>query len=193
MTCIVALKDPETRTVFLGGDSRRSMDGGLSIQLPVEACKVFCFQGFVIGHTGAGKIRNLTSRLEVKFASSGPTTDFNLEQVLLEVLIPGFKQLAKKSGYLQEKEGIASIGGQVLIAFGDQICVMHDDFSVTPVSGLYWSVGSGQRLALGSLATSEGLLPSDQRVQKALEVASLFEQSVAPPFVIKHTTPIPLK
>lgn len=193
MTCIVALKDPETRTAFLGGDSRRSMDGGLSIQLPVEACKVFGFQGFVIGHTGAGKIRNLTSRLEVKFAPSGPTKDFSLEQVLLEVLIPGFKSLAKKSGYLQEKDGIASIGGQILIAFGDQICIVHDDLAVTPVAGLYWAVGSGQRLALGSLATSEGLLPAEERVRKALEIASLFEQSVGPPFVIRQTTAIPLE
>jgi len=95
MTCIVALKDPETRTVFLGGDSRRSMNGGLSTQLPVEACKVFEFTGFVIGHTGAGKIRNLTSHLEIRFAG-GPTKDFNLEDTLLEVLIPGFKNLAKK-------------------------------------------------------------------------------------------------
>ena len=194
MTCIVALKDPGTRTVFLGGDSRRSMDGGLSIQLPVEACKVYRFGGgFVIGHTGAGKIRNLTSRLEVKFAPSGPTKEFNLEQVLLEVLIPGYKSLAKKGGYLQEKDGIASIGGQILIAFGDQICIVHDDLSVTPVAGSYWSVGSGQRLALGSLATSDGLLFAQQRVQKALEVASFFEQSVAPPFVIMQTSPIPLE
>ncbi len=193
MTCIVAVKDPESRTVFLGGDSRRSMDGGLSVQLPVEACKVFGFQGFVIGHTGAGKIRNLTSRIEVRFASSGPTKDFSLEQTLLEVIIPSFKQLAKKSGYLQEKDGIVSIGGLLLIAFGDQICIVHDDLAVTPISGPYWALGSGQRLALGSLATSEDLLPVEQRVYKALEVASMFEQSVAPPFVIKQTQPIPLE
>jgi hypothetical protein len=192
MTCIVALKDLETRTVFLGGDSRRSMDGGLSIQLPVEACKVFDFSGFVIGHTGAVKIRNITSQVDIKFTESGPTKEFDLETTLLKVLIPEFKSIAKKGGYLLEKEGISFIGGQILVAFGNQICIIHDDFSVTPVAGPFWAVGSGQRLALGSLATSEGLFPPKERVRTALEVASQFEQSVAPPFVIKQTKPIPL-
>lgn len=193
MTCIVALKNPEARTVLMGGDSRRGMNGGLVIQLPEEACKVFEFAGFVIGHTGAGRIRNLTSRLKIRFGSEGPTREFNLEQELLEVLIPAFKELARKGGYLHEKDGVADLEGEILVAFGNQVCVIGSDFSVTPVSSEFWAIGSGQRLALGSLASTVRLLPPADRVYRALEVASMFESTVAPPFIMKETTPIPLR
>lgn len=198
MTCIVAVKDALTRTVVMGGDSRRNMNGGLTVQLPVDAAKVFEFSGFVVGHTGMSRIRNLTSRLRLRFGAQGPQPEFNLEDTLLEVVIPGLKDIAKRSGLLQEKDGISTLGGQIIIAFGDQICVILDDFSVTPISGNFWAIGSGERLALGSLATTEGLvfpetlMSAEDRVLKALQVASAFDSSVAPPFVIKRTVPIPL-
>ena len=193
MTCIVALKDPETRTVYMGCDTRVTHGNGLCFPLPENASKVFDTAGFLFGESGAAKIRGLVAQLKIKFGPDGPSPDFNLEQELYESLSPFFKAEAKKRGYVHEKEGLTDFEGTVLIAFGGQICVLVGDFSVLPIEGGFWAIGSGQRLALGSLATSEGLMPPLQRVEKALLVASIYENSVAPPFVIKQTTPIPLK
>lgn len=192
MTCIVALKDPATRTVWMGGDSRRTL-GQLAMPLPIDASKIFSYSGFVLGHCGAISIRNLTSRLNIKFGSAGPTASFNLESVLLDELLPGFKAQAKRAGYLPEKDGVVNIDGELLIAFGDQICLIHNNLAVTPIDQEFWAIGSGQPVALGSLATSRGFIGPEERVRKALEIASQYITSVSGPFSLQQTRPIPLK
>ncbi|KKU30725.1 MAG: hypothetical protein UX44_C0014G0005 [candidate division WWE3 bacterium GW2011_GWA1_46_21] len=148
MTCIVGLKDSETRTVLMGADSRST------------------------------------------FGSDGPAKDFNLEQVLLDTLVPALKELARKREYLREKDKMPDLDGTVLIAFGDQLCIVSSDFHVTPVSGEFWAIGSGQLLALGSLASTEKFLLPKVRVRMALKVAATFDAFVAPPFVIRETDPL---
>ena len=81
----------------------------------------------------------------------------------------------------------------LMIAFGNQICTVAEDFSVMPHKN-FWAIGSGARLALGSLATTEKFLDYDteRRVRTALEVAERFENTVGAPFVIESTKALPL-
>jgi hypothetical protein len=178
----------------MGGDSRRAMNGSLVLQLPESAAKVFGFSGFAVGHTGVGRIRQLTARLNVRFGPRGPSGAFDLEDVLVELIIPQIKRRAREAGVLHEKEGITDLGGEVLVAFGHQMCLIGGDFTVTPIRDNFWAIGGGQRLALGSLATSERVhrgMRVTRRVQLALEVAARFDNTVAPPFTYVETLPIP--
>lgn len=189
MTCIVALKDPARGVTIMGGDSQRTLND-LAVTLPYDDSKVFIKSGLVIGHTGASKVRNLTSRLEINF-QDGPSKDFDLEEEIVTAIIPAIKKLAKKGDWLQEEKGLADLGGSILIAIGLQICLISNDFAVTPISTGFWAIGSGTRVALGSLATSEALDWSpEKRVLKALEAAAMFETSVGPPFIIKESNPL---
>ncbi len=193
MTCIVGLKYPEKGVVVVGCDSRRSMSSGVSLTLPESAAKIFKSSGFVVGHSGQGRTRNITSQLQIQFGNEGPKPQFNLEQEIIDAIGPALRGLAKKGGYLHEKEGVIDLGGtDVLVAFGNQLCIIGNDFCVTPVDGEFVAIGSGQKYALGSLRTSEGLIadPYD-RVRKALEAAAEFDNAVGPPFVLMETSPLP--
>ena len=65
---------------------------------------------------------------------------------------------------------------------------ISSDYSVTSFSDDYDAIGSGTYHALGSMATTEGLgMTPVRRIHKALQVASKFVPSVAPPFHIINT------
>lgn len=191
MTCIVAVRDPKAKRVLLAGDSTRTMNGYLRTTLPKSKGKVYEVAGFVVGHTGNGRIRHLTSSLKLKWVESGPSNSFNLEAVLLEHIVPQLKKRAKDLEFLETEKGVPSLGGQILIAFGEEICQIGDDFSITPITGPYWAVGSGTYFALGSLYTSEGYgLNTKDRAILALKAAHQFTESVGPPYIWKATTPL---
>ena len=189
MTCIVAIRDPATRTILVAADSRCSMgDSMLKTTLPKSNGKVFEVAGFVLGLTGNARIRHLASSLNVNFGKNGPNAKFDLETTLLDVIVPKLKELAKKYDFYEVKNGIPSLRGHMLIAFANQMCQIGDAFAVTPITGPYWAVGSGAYFALGSLFTSDHADTTvRERALKALAAASHFTDTVGPPFIVKET------
>jgi ATP-dependent protease HslVU (ClpYQ) peptidase subunit len=74
-----------------------------------------------------------------------------------------------------EVEGLASVDGEIY--------VIGMDKSIYAISDDYYAVGSGQDYALGSLYSTEKLdLSPKERLTQALEAASFYTYTVAPPF-----------
>jgi ATP-dependent protease HslVU (ClpYQ) peptidase subunit len=191
MTVIIAVKNHEEGTVLMGADSQATYSYGLAMMLPTREGKLVDYSGFVLGSTGAIKIRNIIQAFDIKFAKEGPTKDFDLENALYQVVIPSIKEIATKHDLVFKKDGLMNIGGTVMVSFADQICVIFNDLSTMPIPGEYWAVGSGAQLALGSLySTAEFGYSLRKRVQTALKAASTFQSTVGGPFVFKKTKPI---
>ena len=188
MTVIVALKDMDKGITYIGGDGRRQF-GNVIVPLSKKEGKVFVSGGLVFGHTGMAKIRNITRNVQFRFKKGYPKLGFNLEDMLMTHLIPKFKSYAKEKGYLSEEKGIPSMGGTVLVAIGTQICIIHSDFSVTPIEGLYTAIGSGQQVALGALQM--GVIHSNltprKLVNETLKICGQHINSVGPPYIVKTT------
>lgn len=192
MTCIVAVRNKDRGTVILGADSRRSLNGGfITTTLPDDRGKIFRFNDhFLIGHTGAGKIRHYTSKIHIPFGKLGPRRALNLEDTVLEYVIPSLKRTARSYEMLETDKGVPNLDGQILIAFADEVCLIGGDFCVTPITGDYFSVGSGMYFALGAFHAMNALnvKPSTQ-AKYALTAASALTESVGPPFSFMETTP----
>ena len=61
---------------------------------------------------------------------------------------------------------------------------MDVDYHVSELNTDYYAEGSGQQVALGSLASTTNIKTSRKRVRMALEAASKFIMSVRGPFTI---------
>ena len=76
----------------------------------------------------------------------------------------------------------------VKLGYKDKLYSVESDFQVGESLDNYAACGSGEDFALGSLATTEGLgLSPEERIRVALQAASKFSVSVAPPYQIINT------
>lgn len=175
MTCIVGLVDK--RNVYIGGDSA-SVAGWTSrvTRLP----KVFRRGPFLIGYTTSFRMGQLLQHALVVPLQGEERDDMRF---MVTVFVECVRTLLKDKG-VAKVESNAESGGQFLVGYRGHLYSVQQDFQVNEMADGFDAVGSGSEYALGALASTKGMAPT-QRLKHALAVSAHFNMAVSPPFFVK--------
>lgn len=185
MTCIVALS--VGNKVYLGGDAAASDEkSGLVVQITDP--KVFKVGQFGIGFVDSFRMGQI---LQYNWTPPvyKPTAGFkNLDKFMRTKFVESIKSTYQEHGYgkFGHNTDDGDEGGIVIVAVQNtgRIFAMDVDYHISELSTNYYAEGSGQQVALGSLASTSSIKTPRKRVRMALEAASKFIMSVKPPFTI---------
>ena len=185
MTCIVALS--VGNKVVLGGDSAASDDkSGLILQTTDP--KVFKVGQFGIGFVDSFRMGQI---LQYNWTPPiyKPTKGYkNLDKFMRTKFVESIKEAYQEHGYgkFGSNTEDGDEGGIIIIAVQNtgRIFTMDVDYHVSELNTNYYAEGSGQQVALGSLASTGSVKTPRKRVRMALEAASKFIMSVRGPFTI---------
>jgi hypothetical protein len=185
MTCIVALS--VGNKVYLGGDAAASDDkSGLVLQ--VTDPKVFKVGQFGIGFVDSFRMGQI---LQYNWTPPiyKPNAGFkNLDKFMRTKFVESIKEAYQENGYgkFGQNTDDGDEGGIIIIAVQNtgRIFSMDVDYHISELSTNYYAEGSGQQVALGSLASTSSIKTPRKRVRMALEASAKFIMSVKPPFTI---------
>ncbi len=179
MTCIVALKDKDGKTVWIAGDSAGV--AGLSIRAR-EDRKVFLKQDLLGNHFGFGFTSSfrmgqlLQHKLTIPVLREGADVHAYMTTAFVEEV-----RTCLKAGGYAEINNNRERGGCFIVAVKGRIFEIESDFQVAESIHPYAAVGCGEDLALGSLYSSDIAEP-EVRLTVALQAAATFSAGVREPF-----------
>ncbi len=185
MTCIVALS--VGTKVYLGGDAAAS-DEKSGLVLQVTDPKVF-----KVGQFGIGFVESFRMGQILQYSWTPPiykpTAGFkNLDKFMRTKFVESIKEVYQEHGFgrFGNNTEDGDEGGIIIIAVQNtgRIFTMDVDYHVSELNTDYYAEGSGQQVALGSLASTTNIKTPRKRVRMALEAASKFIMSVIGPFTI---------
>ena len=174
MTCIVGLVNKGK--VFIGADSLAASGTAKTIR---SDQKVFINGDMVMGFTSSFRMGQL---LQYVLKLPMIHSDQDVFEYMVVEFIEAVRTTLKEGGYTRIRDNEES-GGTFLVGFKGRLFEIDDDFQVGESPIGYAAAGCGADIALGSLFTSNDtdISPKD-RIHTALEAASSFSTSVAPPF-----------
>lgn len=179
-TCIVGIVDK--RGVILGADtlvsdqwSKFSMKQSKLVRLSDD---------IVIGCCGSVRLRDILA-CDVSPAPPGKS-DNNAHRYIVSVVMPEIRDKLKAAGCLASDNGVDQVDAMMLLAYRGSLFMVDSDLQVSQPASGYWAVGSGSEYALGSLYATRGIREAKKRITLALQAASEFSPSVAPPFVYER-------
>jgi len=163
--------------VLLGGDS--AAGGGWTISTRRDA-KVFRTGRYVIGFTTSYRMGQV---LRWSFEPpEPPTRPGQLERFMCTTWIDAVRESLKAGGWAMTDSGRES-GGQFLVGVMGRLFQADSDYHLGEQAVPYAAVGSGEQLALGAFAATEGLgLAPERRVRLALHAAERHIATVRGPF-----------
>lgn len=179
MTCIVAVVDQETKTVYMGGDSCGS---GENSWATYSNPKVFVVDQFVFGGAGSFRMLDLLaysfdppSRPEGKSTEAFMRTDF----------INAVRECFDEGGIMKEADGVLTFeGSDFLVGYRGHLYHVQEDFSILTCNEWGYAIGSGEEPARGSLWTTRTYTNAENRVQIALAAAEAVVPGVRGPFTV---------
>lgn len=178
MTCIVGII--ENKKVFIGGDSAGV--SGYDVKIRKDP-KVFKVGDFVIGCTTSYRMVQL-----IRFSFKPPpvSSDIDFHEYMCTQFVNTLRTCFKEGG-LTEIDKCVETAGEFMVGYMNKLAVVQSDFNVREVFEDFQSIGCGQPYALGALKIMDSNLSAEQKILKALEIATHFSAGVRPPFIIEHT------
>jgi hypothetical protein len=188
LTCIVGLvaQEGDKPVIYMGGDSA-SVDSYFNIY-DSKYKKVFIKGDLIIGFTSSWRMGQLLQyKLDVGPINIWDNKKYNFVQKdVFEYMVTDFvkatRECLKDGGYARIENNEES-GGCFLVGCKGRLFQVACDFQVGESLLPYMAVGCGRDYALGSLYSTEGLLP-EERITKALQAAQQFSAGVREPFYI---------
>ncbi len=182
MSVIVAIK--ENGRVYLGADCRVT-DNGLIAPVSEDNYKIAKIKG--TNHALFGSVGELVDWNFVKYKYCVPQGIDNIDMEFLQCeFVPTIYQILKNAGFVSNSDdGRAKIDSPFMFAIKDKIYSTDNDLAIVSHDD-YFAIGSGQSVALGSLASSKGR-PAKTRILMAIAAASVVRDTVGLPMVISDT------
>lgn len=176
MTCVIGIE--HKGNVWLGGDSAAT-DGSLNRTI-IKDPKVVLKGNVGIGLAGSPKVLDAIAHVvELPKQEGGDDRSF-----LVGTLIPSLRdQLKKLDCTVDHPEHGTCFEANLLLAYRGALYTVQANFQLIKAAAEYAAIGSGARVALGSLhATGKG--NPKKRIVAALKAATEGNAGVAPPFVV---------
>lgn len=186
MTCIVALRDPATGRVVMGGDSAGVSGLDLTVRRDPKVGRV---GEYLIGFTTSFRMGQL---LLYGFTPPEPPEEQErLYPFMVTTFTDAVRKLLNDGGYAQIKDGKES-AGCFLVAIRGRIFQIESDYQVGERIEDYAAVGCGESYAIGAFSFMEmegvgGTL--EQRVESALKIAAHCSAGVRAPFTVLALEP----
>ena len=175
MTCIVGLKTSDGITI--GGDS--ALSAGDTVR-QISGPKVFRRGQFVIGCCDSLRVLQL-----VHFKLSiPPLKGKELYKYMVVDFVDAMRKCFKLSGAARKDNEEEEVSGTFVVGIMDRLFIINDDYAVEECTDGFAVVGSGDEYSMGSLYSTVSEPNNETRVILALEAASYFCKSVAPPYTI---------
>lgn len=179
-TCIVGIASKGS--VMLGADtlvsdqwSKFSMKQSKLVRLTDDV---------LLGCCGSVRLRDILA-CDVSPSPAGKS-EHDPHRYIVSVVVPEIRDKLKAGGCLGSDNGIEQIDAMMLLAYRGCLFMVDSDLQVSQPAAGYWAVGSGSEYALGSLFSTRGVREPKKRITLALQAASEFSPSVAPPFVYER-------
>lgn len=176
MTCIIGLV--ENNTMYVGGDSAGVSGLDLTIRKDV---KVFQKESMLIGYSGSFRMGQLL-RFSLQLPEHPP--DMPDYTYMCTFFIDAVRECLKKGGFTLIKDGVEEIDGEFIVCYHNCVYNIEIDFQVGISSDNYYAIGCGRKYALGAMEVLTG--KPEERIEKALAVASKFSAGVRPPFKVLY-------
>ena len=183
MTAVVGLM--HDGHVYIGADSAATELSGYNSR-PTVIPKVFSRDNYVVGFSGsfrAGQI--LRHHLDLPPIPEKLQKHAFQPKIAEEFFVKFFIESVKHAFSVYGFENTDDDACFFLVGVGGTLVTIESDFQVG-IYDDYASVGTGSAYALGSLYSTPGREP-EQRINLALEAASMYNATVAPPFHIERT------
>lgn len=179
MTCIVGLVF--NKKVYMGGDSAGT-DDRHDVRLHRDT-KVFKNGPFLMGFTTSFRMGQLLHWMFVPPKHNSKLSD---EKFMSTVFIDAVRKCLRDGGFAHVEDEVET-GGTFLVGYRGQLYEVQDDFQVSNYLNDYTACGSGDRVAVGALFGTEGIINDPmKRVEIALRAAETFTASVKGPYTILH-------
>ncbi len=172
MTCIVGIE--QDGSVYIGADSSTTSDYETRSTL---VQKVFRKGNFIIGYTSSFRMGQIL-QYQVEF----PIADIYDEEYMVKYFVESIRSKFKEYGYARIDNN-EETGGCFLVGVQGHLYEIAADYQVNHYLDHIASVGAGSNYALGAMAALEFSGPNE-RILKALEVATKFSPYVCSPFKI---------
>jgi ATP-dependent protease HslVU (ClpYQ) peptidase subunit len=180
MTCIVAIA--QNGTVYMGSDHAASDDKSGWI-LSRKEPKVFKVGQYGIAFTDSFRMGQILQYNWVPPKFTPTKTNSGLDKFMRTKFIDSVKAAFKDNGYGSiGQNSDEDSGGIFIVGLEGRIFTIDEDFHVGENVVNYMAEGSGGSFALGALHATKNQKNPRMRLKLALEAASEFSMSVAPPF-----------
>ena len=179
MTCIVAIA--QNGTVYMGSDHAASDDKtGWIISRKEPKC-------FKAGQYGIAFTDSFRMGQILQYAWTPPKytptkTNSGLDKFMRTKFIDSVKDAFRSGGYGSQVSGQEDEGGIFIVGVCGRLFTVDEDFHVGENVVNYMAEGSGGQLALGALHATKNQKNPRLRLKAALEAATEFNMSVAPPY-----------
>lgn len=179
MTCVVGLTD-EAGNLWVGADS--ASVGGYSIRVRADE-KVFANGPFLIGIAGSWRMGQV---LRYRFVPPVQELGEDTERFMVTRFMEAIRTEFNDAGLGRVRENVQTMGdGAFIVGYRSRLFIADWDYHVGWSSDGMAAVGCGERIAYGSLFSTEGQDP-EHRVRTALAAAEAFSAGVRGPFVVRH-------
>lgn len=179
MTCIVAIA--QNGTVYMGSDHAASDDKSGWVMSRKEP-KVFKVGQYGIAFTDSFRMGQILQYNWTPPKYTPTKTNFGLDKFMRTKFIDSVKAAFKEHGFGDIGGTDEDTGGIFIVGLEGRIFVVDEDFHVGENVVNYMAEGSGGMFALGALHATKHQKNPKMRLKLALEAASEFSMSVAPPF-----------
>jgi hypothetical protein len=179
MTCIVAIA--QNGTVYMGSDHAASDEKSGWI-LSRKEPKVFKVGQYGVAFTDSFRMGQILQYNWVPPKFTPTKTNSGLDKFMRTKFIDSVKVAFKDHGFGDIGGTDEDTGGIFIVGVEGRIFVVDEDFHVGENIVNYMAEGSGGMFALGALHATKNQKNPKMRLKLALEAASEFSMSVAPPF-----------
>ena len=174
MTCIVALS--HNGKVVMGGDASAA-DETSSLVSSRKEPKVFIKNGYLIGYAGSFRFGKV---IEHSF-NPPKLQDGRIDKFLNTSFIDALRECCELN---KVDPGSEEDSSEMLIGVAGRVFEFCNDWHFGEDVNDFNAIGSGTKLALGSLYSTRRMRSPNARIQLALESAEKFSASVRGPFTI---------
>lgn len=178
MTCIVGVI--QKGKTYIGADSAGV--AGLDVSIRKDP-KVFKVNDFVIGCCGSFRMIQLL-RYSLTLPRVYPDSD--IYHYMCTEFINAVRTCFRNGGFLKIDNNVES-GGFFLVAYKDRLFNVQRDYQVGECERPYEAVGCAEPFALGALDAMPDEMSAEDKIRKALEIATYRSGGVRPPFIIEST------
>ena len=179
MTCIVAIA--QNGTVYMGSDHAASDDKSGWVMSRKEP-KVFKVGQYGIAFTDSFRMGQILQYNWTPPKYTPTKTNSGLDKFMRTKFVDSVKIAFKEHGFGDIGGTDEDTGGIFIVGLEGRIFVVDEDFHVGENVVNYMAEGSGGMFALGALHATKNQKNPKMRLKLALEAASEFSMSVAPPF-----------
>jgi len=179
MTCIVAIA--QNGTVYMGSDHAASDDKSGWVMSRKEP-KCFKVGQYGIAFTDSFRMGQILQYSWTPPKYTPTKTNSGLDKFMRTKFIDSVKLAFKDHGFGDIGGTDEDTGGIFIVGLEGRIFVVDEDFHVGENVVNYMAEGSGGMFALGALHATKNQKNPKMRLKLALEAASEFSMSVAPPF-----------